>query len=167
MDRREFMRATAALASVGAVSLSTGVEASLLPANPVFGRTFTNLRDQTVAMSDYRGQPILMNFWASWCAPCVREMPFLESLHHDHPDLVVLGMAVDTKANVQRFLQKLHISYPILLTGTDGIGLMRDLGNKMGGLPFTVLFGTQGRIRDTLMGELKPDAADRWISQVL
>lgn len=164
MNRRMFLHIAA---SVGLAAGPGSVLASMLPADPVFGRSFDDLQGASQALSGYVGRPVLMNFWASWCAPCVREMPLLESLHHQHPDLALLGLAVDTRANVLRFLDKVRVSYPLLLTGTQGIPLMRDLGNKGGGLPFTVLFNRQGRVDSTVVGELKPDDLVQRLSRIL
>lgn len=164
MDRRNFLR-TASLAALGLAARGAG--ASILPANPVFGRTFTDLQGRDQALSAYVGRPVLMNFWASWCAPCVREMPLLETLHQRYPDLALLGLAIDTQANVERFLQKVQVSYTLLLTGTQGIPLMRELGNKGGGLPFTLLFDRSGRVADSIMGELDPDDIERRLGQIL
>jgi len=166
MDRRNFLR-TASLAALGLAAAARGARASILPANPVFGRTFTDLQGRDQALSAYVGRPVLMNFWASWCAPCVREMPLLETLHQRYPDLALLGLAIDPQANVERFLQKVQVSYTLLLTGTQGIPLMRELGNKGGGLPFTLLFDRSGRVADSIMGELDPDDIERRLGQIL
>lgn len=166
MDRRNFLRTTS-LAALGVVAGAGGAGASILPADPVFGRSFADLQGHDQALSAYVGRPVLMNFWASWCAPCVREMPLLETLHQRHPDLSVLGLAIDTRVNVERFLQKVTVTYPLLLTGTQGIPLMRELGNKGGGLPFTLLFDRNGRVADSVMGELKPDDIQARLTQIL
>ncbi len=166
MDRRKFLRTTS-LAALGVAVGARGAGASILPANPVFGRSFADLQGRDQALSAYVGRPVLMNFWASWCAPCVREMPLLETLHQRHPGLSVLGLAIDTRANVERFLQKVHVTYPLLLTGTQGIPLMRELGNKGGGLPFTLLFDRQGRVADSAMGELRPDDIQARLALIL
>ncbi|MFV0282368.1 MAG: TlpA family protein disulfide reductase [Castellaniella sp.] len=166
MNRRKFLR-NASLAALGVAMGGHGAVASILPAHPVFGRSFPDLDGQDQALSAYAGRPVLMNFWASWCPPCVREMPLLESLHQRHPDLAVLGLAIDTRANVGRFLKKVQVSYPLLLTGTQGIALMRELGNKGGGLPFTLLFDRQGHLVDSITGELDPDDIQARITQML
>lgn len=164
MKRRLFLQTVA----LGASGLVFGrAAAGPLPVSPVFGRSFDNLDGRPVDLSGYVGRPVLMNFWASWCAPCVREMPLLEELHHENPDLVMLGLAVDTKANVQRFLEKVHVSYQLLLTGTQGISLMRELGNKAGGLPYTVLFNRQGRMHEQIIGELEPDDIRSRVTNIL
>lgn len=165
MNRRLFLH-VAATSVLGALAAPMLAQAALLPADPVFGRTFDDLHGAGQPLSAYVGRPVVLNFWASWCAPCVREMPLLESLHHQHPDLALVGLAIDTRANVLRFLDKVQVSYPLLLTGTQGIPLMRDLGNKSGGLPFTAFFDRQGRIVSTVMGELKPDDLQARIDQI-
>lgn len=146
------------LAASSALGLAaTGARAALLPADPVFGRTLIDLDGRSVALADYRGRPLLLNFWASWCAPCVREMPLLESLHHKYADVALLGLAIDSKDNVLRFLEKVEVSYPILLTGNQGIPLMRELGNRRAALPYTALFDRKGRDAGRVLGELEGD----------
>jgi thiol-disulfide isomerase/thioredoxin len=166
MDRRSFLGAAGA-ALLGAAAGPPAVRAAMLPADPVFGRSFDDLQGAAQALSGYVGRPLVMNFWASWCAPCVREMPLLESLHHQHPDLTVLGLAIDTRANVLRFLDKVPVSYPVLLTGTQGIPLMRELGNKGGGLPFTVLYDARGHADSMVLGELRPDDLQSRVARIL
>ncbi|TAN27246.1 MAG: TlpA family protein disulfide reductase [Castellaniella sp.] len=164
MDRRQFLGGVglAAFALSGA-----GAQAFSLPASPVFGRSFQDLQGAPVSLSRYLGRPVLMNFWASWCAPCVREMPMLESLHHTHPGLVVLGLAIDTGANVQRFLQKVPVSYELLLGGPDGISVMHGLGNKGGGLPFTAFFDSHGHPKGVVLGELTGEVLATRLEQIL
>lgn len=166
MDRRQFLSG----AGAGLLMLGLGSPAARafsLSSSPVFGRSFQDLQGGQVSLSRYLGRPVLMNFWASWCAPCVREMPMLESLHHAHPQLAVLGIAIDTGTNVQRFLQKVHVSYDLLLGGPDGIAVMRDLGNKGGGLPFTAFFDAKGRPKGVTLGELTDPILAARLPQIL
>ncbi|MER1968739.1 TlpA disulfide reductase family protein [Castellaniella sp. GW247-6E4] len=141
--------------------------ASLLPADPFFGRSFQDLNGEDFPLSTLVGRPVLANFWASWCPPCVREMPDLDALHREHPGVAFVGLAVDTRANVERFVQKVPVSYPVLLTGTQGIPLMRELGNKGGGLPFTALFDARGRSAGVILGEVDPADIRRRIAEIL
>ncbi|HEX7386013.1 MAG TPA: TlpA disulfide reductase family protein [Castellaniella sp.] len=164
MDRRDFLRC----GSLAALMLAgSAAQAFSLPPDPVFGRSFEDLQGRQMSMAGYVGRPVVLNFWASWCAPCVREMPMLEALHHSHPQLVIVGVAIDTRSNVQRFLQKVTVSYPLVLGGTDGISLMRTLGNKGGGLPFTVFFNSGGRASSMVLGELTPATLDARLSKIL
>lgn len=157
INRRDFLRASSGLMlAVGAAGGMARAGASILPVDPFFGRSFADLDGQTVELSTLIGRPVLANFWASWCPPCVREMPDLDALHRDHPGVAFLGLAIDTRANVERFMKKVSVSYPVLLTGTQGIGLMRELGNRAGGLPFTVLFDARGRRSGVILGEVDP-----------
>jgi thiol-disulfide isomerase/thioredoxin len=164
MDRRRLLGGIGLLALAAA---GTGAHAFSLPPSPVFGRSFEDMRGARVSLSRYIGRPVLMNFWASWCAPCVREMPLLESLHHAHPELSVVGLAIDTAANVQRFIQKVPVSYELLLGGPDGISIMRELGNKGGGLPFTAFFDKRGRSQGVVLGELTDGVLATRLGQIL
>jgi thiol-disulfide isomerase/thioredoxin len=168
MNRRDFLGHAGRLAlSMGAAGSGlSAAHAALLPPDPFFGRTFAGLDGEDVALSTYAGRPVLANFWASWCQPCVREMPDLDAMHHDYPGVAFLGLAIDTRVNVERFIQKVRVSYPLLLTGTQGIALMRSLGNKAGGLPFTVLFDSKGRIAHRVLGEVKPELLRAEIGRV-
>lgn len=164
MNRRDFLHCA------GGAALAVGlapVRAALLPPDPFFGYAFPDLNGDEVALSSLSGKPVLANFWASWCPPCVREMPDLDALHQQYPDVAFVGLAIDTKANVQRFVQKVQVSYPLLMAGTQGIGLMRDLGNKAGGLPYTVLFNRDGRVVQVVLGEVEPDQIRAQIEQLL
>jgi len=109
-----------------------------------------------VSMQQFLGKPLVLNFWATWCAPCVQEMPDLDVLYRAHPQVGLVGMAVDTAANVRKFVQKVPVSYPLLIGGHASIDTMRDLGNNRGGLPFTVLFNAQGQIQHQLLGQVQP-----------
>lgn len=164
MDRRGFFRG-AALAALAPVVRTAS--AFSLPASPVYGRSFADLQGEQVALSTFIGRPMVLNFWASWCAPCVREMPMLEAAHHRHPDLVIVGLAIDTRANVIRFLQKVTVSYVVVLGGTQGIPLMRELGDVSGGLPFSVFFDRAGQVRDSVLGELQETVLGQRLDRIL
>jgi thiol-disulfide isomerase/thioredoxin len=95
----------------------------------------------------------IVNFWATWCAPCVEEMPELERLSKALPAGAVIGVAIDNPTNVREFLQKTPVTYPIALAGLEGTDLMRELGNTTGGLPFTVLLDAKGKVVFSKMGK--------------
>ncbi len=106
-----------------------------------------------LVMAALRGRPLLLNFWATWCPPCVKEMPEIDRFQRDHPGVRVLGLALDNAAPVQSFLVKTPVSYAIALAGFGGSQLSRELGNTAGALPFTVLFGADGRVARRKLGE--------------
>lgn len=133
---------------------------------PLFSRSFPDQAGQSIAMTSYLGAPVLVNFWATWCPPCVKEMPDLDELSHKHPGVRFVGLAVDTAVNVEKFQRKVQVSYPLLITGHGGIGLMRELGNKTGGLPYTLVFDARGRALKQYLGQIKPDEIDRYLKSV-
>src|SRR5690554_1475371 len=66
------------------------------------------------AMAQWRGRPLLVNFWATWCAPCVKEMPDLDQLQAEFPQVRFVGIGIDSPANIARFIEKVPVSYPLL-----------------------------------------------------
>ena len=139
--------------------------ASLLPADSFLSQSFPDLQGQERALSSYVGKPLVINFWATWCAPCIKEMPDLQALHERYPDVRFVGIAVDSQSNVQEFLQRVPVSYEILLAGPGGVKQMRSLGNKRGGLPFTVVFGSNGRVDERMLGQIDPQKLDEVIKR--
>jgi thiol-disulfide isomerase/thioredoxin len=111
---------------------------------------------QTHVLSEWRGKVLLVNFWATWCPPCVEEMPELVELQNSSEvkNLQIVGIGVDSPSNIQQFTKKFQISYPILVAGMEGTEIARALGNQAGGLPFTVLLDSEGRVRQTYLGRL-------------
>lgn len=113
---------------------------------------FWNASFDTLDQSTYqpaqhlRGKPLLLNFWATWCAPCVKELPEINQFHDEFAakGWQVLGLAVDAPTPVRGFLEKLPLKFPVALAGLTGTDLSKTLGNSKGGLPFTVAFGPQG-----------------------
>lgn len=103
------------------------------------------------------GRLTILNFWASWCAPCVREMPALDALHQKQEAVNVVGLGLDTVANIEAFARKTPVSYPLLTAGAGKIALMRKLGNPRGGLPFTLVLDHQSKPLATILGEIEMD----------
>ncbi|TFZ01545.1 TlpA family protein disulfide reductase [Ramlibacter rhizophilus] len=141
------------------------------PADERIAPTFWSLRfptpqDGELRMDAFRGRPLLVNFWATWCPPCVEEMPLLDRFHREHAAAgwQVVGVAVDQAPAVRQFLGRTPVGFPIALAGLDGASLGRDLGNRVGGLPFTVLIGPDGRILQRRIGQLSADELARWRS---
>jgi thiol-disulfide isomerase/thioredoxin len=118
----------------------------------------------TVAMRTFAGKPLLLNFWATWCPPCVEEMPLLDRFFRENRanDWQVLGMAVDQAPAVSRFLTQRPVGFPITLAGMSGVELSRSLGNQGGGLPFTVVIDRDGLIAQRKMGQVSPQDLQQW-----
>ena len=96
-----------------------------------------------------KGKPVVINFWATWCPPCIREMPDLAALAREMGDQAAfLGIAADTDGNVKKFTAKNPgIDFPLVLAGYNALNLSRQWGNERGGLPFTVVLDAKGQIQ--------------------
>lgn len=112
--------------------------------------------NQTHNFSEWRGKTLLVNFWATWCPPCVAEMPELVALQAEMADknLQIIGIGIDSPSNIQEFAAKYKITYPLLMAGMNGTELARQFGNAGGGLPFTVLISADGEVKKTYLGRL-------------
>jgi len=149
------------------VALSTfGQQATNQP-EPAPAFELKNLKGRTVRLSDYTGKIVLLNFWATWCAPCRAEMPDLVKLQNEYQSkgLQVVGMTYPdyTRARVRSIAWRLRLNYPILL-GT------RELAEKYGVsevLPTTIVIDRDGRIRARILGLLEPDEFEQIVKPLL
>jgi thiol-disulfide isomerase/thioredoxin len=135
--------------------------------NAFFSASLPNAQGDVQAMAQWRGRPLVINFWATWCPPCVKEMPDLDELARLRPDVQFVGVAIDSAANVRDFIRKIPVSFPIVIAGHAGLEMVRALGNAAGGLPFTVLVDARGRFFDQILGPVEPVALDRQIQHLL
>jgi thiol-disulfide isomerase/thioredoxin len=162
-------RRTVLLASGACAALGTGVGWALWQHRHkadggVWALAFDRPAGGRLALSELRGKPWVLNFWATWCPPCVREMPALDRFARDFKarGWRVVGLAADREAPVREFLTHSPVSYDIGLAGFAGIELSRQLGNLSGGLPFTVLYGRDGSLLLRHMGETRYEQLAGW-----
>ncbi len=120
---------------------------------------------KTLAMNTLRGKPLLLNFWATWCPPCVEELPLLDSFYQANKDRnwQVLGLAVDQPSAVSKWLKTKPLSFPIGMAGLGGTELSKSLGNLAGSLPFSAVFSTTGALLQRKTGKLTPEDLALWV----
>jgi len=122
----------------------------------------------TLAMKELRGKPLLINFWATWCPPCIEELPLIDNFFNLNKakSLQVVGLAVDQPSMVRRFLTQKPLGFPVGLAGFNGTELGKTLGNSQSVLPFSVLFDAKGSVLDQKAGKLDQSNLDDWLKKV-
>ena len=118
----------------------------------------------TIRMQALAGKPLLLNFWATWCPPCVDELPLLDRFYRENSanGWQVVGLAADNQLAVDGFLKRIPIGFPVALAGTAGIELSRTLGNVGGGLPFTMVIASSGQVVQRKTGRVTADELTQW-----
>jgi len=135
----------------------------------IFASSFPDPQGTVQPLAQWRGKVVVLNFWAPWCPPCRKEMPGFVELQRKYGDrgLVFIGIALDTRDNVQAFLRENAINYPILLGEDSAVELSAAIGNRQGGLPFSAIIDREGRIIAAQVGELKEDRLEKLIAPLL
>ncbi|ART55959.1 redoxin [Acidovorax carolinensis] len=166
--RRALYAGVAAAAAVGGAGLAWW---RLQPhavqegaAQALWAQAFYTPDGARLAMESFAGKPLLLNFWATWCPPCVDELPMLNNFYRENKasGWQVVGLAIDQPSSVRKFLARLPLDFPVGLAGLGGSELGRSLGNLTGGLPFTVVFSGDGRVAHRKMGQVTPEDLKTW-----
>lgn len=112
-------------------------------------------------LTDWKGKPLVVNFWATWCDPCRREIPLLKALRHEHAadGLEIVGIAVDYPAEVQKYITEHGIDYPVMVGDQGGLGAVSAFGMETV-LPFSVFADREGHVVTLKVGELHKDEAE-------
>jgi peroxiredoxin len=159
MTRRLKFWLWVALIGIGAAMLGFSVARFLTPPSVEAPAATTDfaLRDlagKTHSLADWRGKVVLLNFWATWCPPCRREIPLFIELQRRYAKqgLQIVGISVDNPEAVARYWQEMRINYPLLIADETTFELMAAYGNSQGGLPYSVLIAADGRIAGVKIG---------------
>lgn len=168
MSRRWWLGAGAAAGFAGVVTAwwryqPTSVEPSAL--DSLWALKLDDPQGAPVALAAFKGKPLVVNFWATWCPPCVEELPMLNAFFGQHRahGWQVLGLAVDQPGAVRSFLQRLPLDFSVAMAGLGGIELSKSLGNPTGGLPFTVVLDAKGVIVHRKLGKVSEDDLKQWV----
>lgn len=118
------------------------------------------------SVSEWDGKLLIVNFWATWCPPCLKEMPIFVDLQEKYGDRGVqfIGIAIDEPHNVDAYLLETPVNYPLLIGQMPAIELGREYGNRIGALPFTAFVSRQGEIVFSKAGPLTAEEAEQTIS---
>jgi len=174
MDKRNLLyigaAAAAGLAGVGAAWLKHEPQKLTTPQtntaqDALWAMSFDTPDGQPQPMNSFRGKPLLLNFWATWCPPCVEELPLLDVFYQEQKakGWQVLGLAVDQPSAVRKWLQAKPLSFPVGMAGLGGTELSKSLGNLAGSLPFTAVFGGSGSLLHRKTGKVSSEDLAQWI----
>jgi thiol-disulfide isomerase/thioredoxin len=124
--------------------------------------TLGDLAGKPTSIRSWPGKSMIVNFWATWCGPCRREIPLLRELQKQHgaEGFQIVGVAVDIREDVIKYAQEIGIDYPVLIGEQDGLDAVNKFGQGSIGFPFTVFTDNQGRIVLFHLGEIRKEQAD-------
>ena len=133
-----------------------------------FNATSKDINNKNVSLSQYKNKWLLVNFWATWCAPCREEIPELNELFEDNMDIHLIAIAIDEIEAVNKFLIKTPIKYESLISNDmQGLKISKSLGNDKGVLPFTVLIKPNGKIQEVFFGKLNMKSLNTYLKDVV
>jgi thiol-disulfide isomerase/thioredoxin len=118
---------------------------------------------------NWRQKVLIVNFWASWCPPCVEEMPTLDKIAQEYAskNVLIVGIGIDSPSNIREFLEKTPVSYPIVIGGLEGSNLAKQMGNNQGALPYTVIINSKGKAIFTKLGKISEEELRKAINSAL
>ena len=171
MQRRDAL----ILAGVGLAAAAAGILVgpmvlqSQSGAAELHAASYPDLAGSIRRIDSWKGSALVCNFWATWCAPCREEMPLLQATRQKYAEkwVEIVGIGIDNADKIRQFAAEFGISYPLLVADSGGIELMRNLGNRDGALPFTVILDRHGAIASRRLGILRKEDLETALDGVL
>lgn len=135
-------------------TMGSAVDANADPAAAILGSTLNTLDGVPQTLAAWRGRILVINYWATWCAPCREEIPLFVRLQQEYAakNVQFIGIAIDQPDKIRDFAKEFNINYPLLIAGLDAVELSRKAGNKAGVLPYTLVLDRAGKIAASLVG---------------
>lgn len=131
--------------------------------------TLPDLEGQARRLSEWDGKVILLNFWATWCPPCRKEMPGFIALQEQYgpQGFQVVGVAIDDPEEVESFADSLGVNYPMLIGEFEAVNIVQQYGNRYGQLPYSVVIDRAGMVQFIKAGELTRPELEAWVKKLL
>jgi len=126
--------------------------------------SLVNLDGEQQSIRSWPGQPLVINFWATWCAPCLREIPMLKAFQEANSGLTVVGIAVDTVDEVLPFADEMGFNYPVLIGRNEAVNAAGSFGVEFYALPFTIFTDADGRTLGVRTGEVHQEHLDDFLA---
>lgn len=157
------------LTSTGMRASTPSSDAPSGSAETLFAITLPDTDGQPQALSQWRGKVVVVNFWATWCPPCIKEIPEFAAVSRKYAEAPVqfVGISIDTLENVKPFGEKFAVPYPLLIGSNATLGLAAEFGNTARALPFTVILDRQGEVRHVTLGTLNEKQLEGKIEALL
>ena len=161
-----------------AVALALGVGVGLwriapgdtdLTPDQLYAAKFSDLAGNSQQLSNWKGKVLVLNFWATWCAPCREEIPdfILADTEYRSKGVAIVGLALDEPEKVAEFAKTFGITYPLLIGGAEAYDFAARLGNKVRGIPFTAIIDREGKVVYLGVGMVRKKELDKVLTPLL
>jgi len=149
--------------------ITTNTPVAAVSSEPIFKTRLPDLAGISQPIAQWHGKVLVVNFWATWCPPCRQEIPEFIQLQKQYSaqGLQFVGIAIDEKAKIQNYVDEVGINYPILVGDLEAVALSQASGNRIGGLPYTVIIDQRGKIIATELGGLSKEKLSAIIAPLL